>query len=754
MSRRRPAPRRSGALPKPVVNARASHGVSPRYAIAALGALVLFAVAAWYWWPRTPATTASSDGPDVLLVTIDTLRADHVGCYGDARASTPTIDALAARGVRFAEGVAQVPLTLPSHASILTGVTPLVHGVRDNAGFALGPSLPTLAEAFRDAGYDTAAFVSGFPLHHRFGLARGFADYDDRFPRGADSSRLPYIERRADQTLAAASEWLGRRTRAERPLFVWLHLFDPHAPYEPPEPQRSRFLDRPYDGEVAFTDAQLGEFLAAWRAARPSREPLVLLTADHGEGLGEHGEPTHGLFIYDSTIRVPLILAGPGVPAGKVVNGAAPSIDIAPTLLDFAGQRPMKGVEGHSLRAALQAGRAGGEPVYIESLFGRLGFGWAPLYGWRQRGLMFIDAPRPELYDTARDSAQATNLIHDRQDEASRMRRAVQAAVSKAPEARPAAASRETSERLRSLGYVAGGPIGEPSLRDPKDLAGLAARIENAMAVERTDPAKAAAEFRAALREDPANTVARRHLAIALSAARQFGAAAAELQGLVASGDASLETLTLLGDCHRLSGRFAEALDAFGRAVAKHPEAPEGFDGQGKVLTAQGRTEEARGAFEQALRVAPDDAEGLEGLADLALARGDLVEARARFDRLAARDPGDSAVALKRGVVLVRLGEVARAVDVFRQVVEREPANAEASLDLAGALAKSGRAGEAVGYFERAIMAGAKGPVPWNGLAMARLESGNQPGAVEALRESLRAKPDQSSIRELLNRLQ
>jgi tetratricopeptide (TPR) repeat protein len=501
-------------------------------------------------------------------------------------------------------------------------------------------------------------------------------------------------------------------------------------------------------------DAQVAAFLARWRTLRPGREPLIALTADHGEGLGEHGEPTHGLFIYDSTIRVPLIVSGPGVRAGTVVKGAVRTIDIAPTLLDLAGLRPMRRVEGHSLRRAIVSGRADDEPAYAESLFGRLGFGWAPLHGWRDRGLMLIDAPRPEIYDTSNDPAQARNLAAGRGGDLARMRRALQAAVARAPEAKPSTPSPETSERLRSLGYVASGPVGSPSLRDPKDFAALAALVETAISLERANPAKAAADLRTALKDDPDNAVARRHLAMALVNARRFDAAAGELTILLAAGDDSLETLTLLGDSYRLSGRLAQALDTFTWAVSKDGNAPEGYNGQGKVLTGLGRTEDARRAFERALQAAPDDAEALEGLADLALARGDLAEAQRQLDALAQRDPDDSRVALKRGVVLVRLGELDGAIAIFRAVADREPANAEAAVDLGGALAKSGRAAEAVPYFERAITAGAGGPVVWNGLAMARLETGNQAGAVQALRQSLRARPDQPNIKDMLERLQ
>jgi choline-sulfatase len=716
--------------------------------------LALIALAAWRWWPG--AGPAASH-PNVLLITIDTLRADHLGCYGDRDAATPTLDALAAGGVRFPDAVAHVPLTLPSHATILTGVTPLRHGVRDNAGFVLGPSLRTLAEQFRAGGYETVAFVSGFPVHHRFGLGRGFEVYEDRFPHGDDPTRPPYIERRADQTVAATIAWLNRRPAGtdRRPFFLWLHLFDPHAPYDPPEPFRSRFSARPYDGEVAFADAQIGVLLDRLKQAGLRGQTLVLATSDHGEGLGEHGEPTHGLFIYDSTVRVPLILAGPGVPTGRTVATLARGIDIAPTLLDLARLPALPEAEGRSLQATWARRTTANEPAYIESLFGRLSFGWAPLHGWRDRQLMFIDAPRAELYDVAADPGQLRDLSGTRTADADRYRRIIEAAVARAPAAQPGSTGREARDRLRSLGYTgASGPIANPSLRDPKDSAALAVRIENAMAVERADPGKAVDEFRAVLEEDPSNPLARRHLAVALTAERRFEDALAELKQLVAAGDTGAETLVFMGDCYRLSGRNEEALDAFRQAAARDPQIPEPINGQGKSLVALGRRDEARQAFERALRLASADPEALGGLADLAIERGDLTEARTRLELLHARDVDDTSATLRLGVVLVRLGELEPAIELFARVVASQPSNVDAAVDLGGALAKAGRPAEAVPYFERAIAAGARSLIVWNSLGFARLESGNQAGAIDALRHSLRVKPDQPNIVAMLRKLE
>jgi len=723
--------------------------------IGAAALTVVLAVPAWFWYTGRVWKRAADRPVSVVLIIIDTLRADRLGCYGDTAAATPVLDALAARGARFPTAVMHVPLTLPSHASILTGVTPLIHGVRDNAGFVLGPALPTIAERFRIAGYDTAAFVAGFPVHRRFGLARGFDVYDDRFPRGDDPTKLPYVERRADATVAAALAWVQQASAVpSKPFFIWVHLFDPHAPYEPPEPYLSRFRGRPYDGEIAYTDAQVGALLDGIGRARPDDPLLVLATSDHGESLGEHGEPTHGLFIYDSTTRVPLILAGPGVPAGRVVPTLARGIDIAPTLLDLAHLPPLAGAEGRSLAPAFAGPDAAtDEPAYVESLYARLGFGWAPLYGWRERDWLYVEAPQRELYDVKLDAGQVHNIAGERAAETARFRRAIEAAVAKGRPAEPATQPRDASERLRSLGYASGGLVANPTLRDPKALIAVAVRIENALASERTDAAKAAEEFRAVLKDDPANPVARRHLAIALSEARRFPEAIAEFTRLMADGNATHETLISLSDNYRLSGRLEDALDTARQAAGKDPTTPDGADAMGKALVMLGRKEEARAAFERALAIQSDDPDALTGLADLAIDRGEFSEARVRLEALAARDPADVAVALKLGVVLVRLGQLDPAIALFGRVVAARPNSAEALTNLAGALAKAGRPADAVPYFERAVEAGAVNPVVLNGLGFAKLESGDTPGAVAALRRSLGLKPDQPNVAAVLQKI-
>ena len=500
-------------------------------------AIAIAAGVAIFIWLRPVAR------PNVILITIDTLRADHLGVYGDHDAATPTLDALARRGVRFADVVSPAPLTLPSHTSILTGLTPARHGVRNNPEFAVSESVPTLAERFHAAGYATAAFVSGFPLSRRFGLARGFDVYDDRFPRGDAASPAPYTERRADGTVAAVRAWFDRerREQSRRPYLLWVHFFDPHRPYDPPEPFRDRFSN-PYDGEIAFVDQAVADVLTA--AGDPdATHTIVAVTADHGEALDEHGEPTHGLFIYSSTIRVPLILAGPAIPPGVVVEPFVRLIDITPTLLDLTRLAALPGIEGRSLAPLIAAGSqpADPEPAYFESLFGRLCCGWAPLYGWREGSWAYIDAPQPELYDVDRRSGAA----HQCCGGAPRGSGAV-------PAVRPG--DRGIVERnpvAPRYGVGKGAGVGGVFQRQ-RDGQGLASRSEGhggacgANGGGHRARARAAGVRRGGAqsrdRRRPGNALARRHLAIALSALRDYPGAIREIEALQQLGDMSLET--------------------------------------------------------------------------------------------------------------------------------------------------------------------------------------------------------------------
>src|SRR3954462_148023 len=694
-----------------------------------------------------------SSRPNVLLVTIDTLRADHVGSYGYDKASTPTIDALARRGVRFETAVAHVPLTGPSHASILTGQTPLGHGFRNNSGFILAPSVKTVAQDFRTAGYHTAGFVSGFPLDRRFGFDRGFETYDDHLPKGNDLRRTPYVERFADATTDAVLRWLAtpREGPQAAPWFVWVHYYDPHAPYEPPAADLAeRYRQSPYDGEIAFVDRQLGRLLQTLDVGGETSRTIVLVTADHGESLGEHGEGTHGIFLYDATLRVPWIMAGPQIAAGRVSRTLARSMDVLPTLLDYAGLPQRGDVDGRSLRRAADGEQMSDAPAYAESLYSELELGWAPLHAWRTAGFKFIKAPHPELYDLQNDPSEKGNRAGELSARVSDLSSQLEVALRHpTPSALAQSVDAETAERLRALGYVSGGRTARPAggaLRDPKDGIRLLPKLNRGMSAARSVPELAIRELTDVLHEDPGLFMARRTRAVAYAAAGKHDLAIADLRVLDKEGQLTPEDAVVLGDNLRSAGRLDEAALILQRAERENPTFPQPLISLAAVRIQQRKYDEAAAACERVLKMVPDQIEALRHLGDLAVLREDFDAAAARYARILEMDAGDVAAMTKLGVVRMRSGHPDEAMRLFREAIAREPGNAEALLYLAGALASSGRSADALPFFERAVKADAASTMALNGLGLARLDVGDKAGAAAASRQSLRLDPKQEEI--------
>ena len=701
------------------------------------------------------STSPVPSRPNVLLVTIDTLRADHVGCYGYGAASTPTIDALAKRGIRFETAVAHAPLTGPSHASILTGQTPLGHGFRNNSGYVLTPEGRTAAQDFRLAGYRTAAFVSGFPLDRRFGFDRGFDTYDDHLPKGNDRRRTPYVERFADATTDAALHWLASPVpgggQQPAPWFLWVHYYDPHAPYEPPGDLAKRYQRAPYDGEIAFVDQQLGRLLHALDERNETGRTVVLVTADHGESLGEHGEGTHGIFIYDATLRVPWVMAGPLITAGRVSKTVARSIDVLPTLADYAGLPQRTDLEGRSLRPAIDGHEMGEAPTYAESLYPEVELGWAPLHAWRASGFKFIKAPKPELYDMEKDPSETTNRAAEERARAEDLGGKLEMALRRpTPTAAAApAVDAEAAERLRALGYASGGRLvrrAGAALRDPKDGIRLLPRLNRGMSAARTEPELAIRELTSVLAKDPGLFMARRTRAVAYTAAARHDLAIADLRVLDKEGQLTPEDAIVLGDNLRSAGRFEEASLILERAQRENPTFPQPLISLAEVRIQEHKYDEAAALCERVLKLVPDHIEALRRLGDLALLREDLGSAAGRYARIVELDAGDVSAMTKLGTIRMRGGRREEAMGLFRQAIERDPGNSEALLYLAGALASAGRAAEALPYFERAIAADPASTMALNGLGLTRLAVGDKAGAVTAFRRSLRLDPKQEDI--------
>ena len=443
----------------------------------------------------TPRAVQRNPGLSVLLITIDTLRADAVGAYGNRAAVTPWMDRLAREGVRFDQARAQNVVTLPSHANILSGRYPLDHGIRDNAAFRFPVEKDTMATILHRAGYRTAAFVSAFPLDSRFGLDRGFDLYDDRL--GDPEKRAGFLmqERSGARTIAAARDWIAAQGQTK--TFVWVHLYEPHFPYAPPEPFATRFASDLYHGEVSFTDSLLQPLLEPLLTQGKQGGTLVVLTGDHGEGLGEHGEATHGIFAYETTLRVPLILFAPGIIAPREISRSVRHIDILPTVLDALKVAGPDGLPGRSLLPSANGTKEASEPSYFEAMSSALNRGWAPLAGLVRDRYKLIDLPIPELFDLASDPHEARNLAATEPERLTELR-AQLAGVRVADRglARQAE-SADTRERLRALGYIASSSApavkGAPTQADdPKRLIQVDADLEEVVTLyEGGDPGSA-----------------------------------------------------------------------------------------------------------------------------------------------------------------------------------------------------------------------------------------------------------------------
>ncbi|HYH44400.1 MAG TPA: sulfatase-like hydrolase/transferase [Thermoanaerobaculia bacterium] len=623
-----------------------------------------------------PAAAPGAPPPSLLLLTLDTTRADALGCYGAAR-PTPALDALAARGVRFARALTASPLTLPAHASLLTGLDPPAHGVHDNGAAVLPADLPTLATALQGRGYATAAFVSSRVLDRRFGLGRGFSVYDDRMA-AEQIGEYGYPERDARQVTAAALGWLGRRP-AGKPAFLWVHFYDPHAPYEAPGTVAGRgpsTARAAYDAEVAFMDREIGRLLAAL----PSGERwLVAAVGDHGEGLGEHGERGHGLFLYRASLEVPLLLAGPGVPAGRVVGETVATRRLAPTLLRLLGAPASKSwgtpLPGFGPAAAKP------ETVYSETYLPATAYGWSALTALSDARWRLIAAPKPELYDYVADPAERRNRISESRQEARRLRdELVVRAKTGRRETPRAAEDGELAAALRSLGYMSGasGGVRSGGGIDPKDGVAMLGELDRAKQLLRTGRAREAAGL---------------------------------LADLVRRSPGNVPFLTQLGAAQLQSGQGEAALATYRKAAEANPGLDLLHVNLAEALRALGRREEARKEYELALKLNPRSAGAWLRLAEIAEAGGQEGEARRVLRRAVAAGTESASVLTRLAVLEAAAGDRGAAERAARQATEVAPGWAPAWLELGKILVGRGERVEGKRSLEQAVAMAPGSPV-------------------------------------------
>jgi arylsulfatase A-like enzyme/tetratricopeptide (TPR) repeat protein len=708
------------------------------------GALLAGALA--LLWARRPEPPAKErvrrlwaargvEKPNVVLITLDTTRADHLGCYGDAEATTPNLDALAQGGVVFEQASAVAPLTLPAHSSIMTGMYPTHHGVRINGNTALGQEQKTLAEALAARGYDTGAFIAAFVLDGRWGLKQGFKVYDDRFDLAKYKHLdLGGVQRPANEVMDAALEWMQARKQA--PFFAWIHLYDPHSPYEPPEPFRTQHGQRGlaglYDGEIAFADQQVGRCVSWLRSSGGDQRTIVVVMGDHGEGLGSHGEGTHGYFVYDYALHVPFIVTTPLAELrGVRVASQVSAVDVFPTVLALSGTDPAGEVHGRSLLPLmLHPGTDSEAYAYGESLTPNLQFGWSALHSLRSSRYKLIKAPRPELYDLSTDPEERTNVFERKaelgRDLMRRLDRLIEETGRRAPTPEAANLDQETVERLAALGYV-GAPVAakrsdaSQPLADPKDKLDIFSSVQEAGELITKDQHAAAAEMlESALREEPGMPQARLMLGTAYAEVGRAREAKAQFDQVLKDDPGSVQALiglaglllqedkiedvivlckrtlsldernaqayTLLGEAYAAQRNPAQALPSFEKAVEIQPKLTRnGINLAGALIEVKqyGRAETL---LEEIVKEHPRFPFAQFNLGLLHEEQGRLQQAHDAYAAEVSAYPRHFKARFNLGRVLFALGERRAAIEQMREVTRLAPKQAEGHLFLARGL--------------------------------------------------------------------
>jgi len=568
--------------------------------------------------------------PNIILVTLDTTRADHLSIYGNKSVETPHLEQLAREGILFEQCVSSSPFTLPSHCSILTGLLPTYHGVRINGNTALADSHLTLAEKLGESGYRCGAFIGAFVLDGRWGLKQGFHHYDDQFDlEKYKRLDLGLVQRRGDVVVDAALHWMNEQK--EVPFFAWIHLYDPHVPYEPPEPYLSRYSGRGmpglYDGEIAFMDEQIGR-IDRWMKELPhSADTVMALIGDHGEGLGEHGETTHGYYIYDYAVRVPLLLVT-SIPRlqGIRVPAQVRTIDLYPTLLEAVGISLPEPLHGQSLLPLVFAPKQGqSRPAYSESLAPNIQFGWSPLYSLRKYPLKFIEAPRPELYELENDPGELSDIKLKRSVEMKRMQQELKRLIEEtgrgAPPTQVADLDRETMNRLASLGYLGSTTTtasieSGQKLADPKDKYAVYEAVTQAsewIAQEKITEAVAVLEN--ALREDPAITQARLFLATCYQKQKRLAEAKAQLDVILQSDSNHIQSLITLANILLQERKEDDVLAICRKAIAVDPKSSQAYMLIGDIYLGRKDYAEALPNVQKAVDIQPKMTQSRQNLA-------------------------------------------------------------------------------------------------------------------------------------------
>jgi arylsulfatase A-like enzyme/Flp pilus assembly protein TadD len=637
---------------------------------------------------------------NVLLITLDTTRADRLGSYGYAKAKTPNLDSLARNGARFENVTCQVPLTLPSHCSIMTGTYPFSHGVHGNGNYELAADKLTIAEVLKERGFRTGAVVASFSVDSRFGLAQGFDVYDDDIQPG-----LPFkpmnSERKGEEVVKVFSSWMDRA--GGEPFFAWVHFFDPHLPYDPPSPFKEEFAAEPYDGEIAYMDACVGKVIEKLRGKNLLGRTLIVVAGDHGEAFGERVETGHGLFLYDDTMRVPLIFYSENrIPPGKVIRSRVRLIDVFPSIMDLLGLPKPAPVQGTSLVPTIEGRQRGDLESYIESFYPRDYFGWSELVGLIKDDWKYIRAPKPELYNLKTDPGELSNSFASSGRVASSMNAQLEELI-KGSAGLAAAKGRkltaEEEERLRSLGYTSFAGAGAKSeYPDPKDKLDLLKLIQQAQGCDFEGKYEEAVDIYkqiVPLIPDAASSYV--GLALAQARLKRFDEAIQTLQLGIARIPDSVVLLSRLGHTYLVTNRFQEAYDTMAKVLQLDPKYVEALTVEAGVMDTFGKKEEARRFYERAIAIEPNNLFLRMSYAMNLASSGLIDRAIDAYKKLCEDYPEDASLRQYLGIAYGLKGDYPSAIEILKQAVTIRP-TPTAYFNLAVAYRNTGDIKEAVRY--------------------------------------------------------
>jgi arylsulfatase A-like enzyme/Flp pilus assembly protein TadD len=682
--------------------------------IVSIVAAALFpAVAAAAGAPASKPARApkSPPRPNVILITIDTLRADHVGCYGAQSVKTPTLDGLARDGVVFERAISQVPLTWPSHAVILTGTYPFQNGVQDFTGQPLAPQFRSVAQAFKQAGYATGAVVSAFVLDRSWGLGRGFDFYDDAFSAEAFQKKdIGLVDRRAEESVAHALAWLKKTPR--QPFFLWLHLYDPHNPYNPPEPYRTEYKSHLYDGEIAYADHELGRLIAWLKQSKLYDSSLIVALSDHGESLGEHGEDEHGFFVYNATVHVPLIVKPP---AGSNIrpNRRREPVEtaaVAPSLLQLASVRDSIKRQFQS-RGLFAADPANSDPAYSETLYPFSSFGWSPLHGLENERFHYIDAPQPELYDLEADPGETRNLVAQQPATVAVLKEKLQQRLAHNPFTRQDAnagnLSPDAQEKLRALGYFGFRAAVSPEalkqgLADPKDKLGEFNAILKAQdAFQRGDAGQAEALLASVQKQDPKMYVIPFLLGESALRKQDWQHAAEQFQRTLELNPNFDNAMTGMARALAKLGRAGDAKTWLNKALLNNPQNYRAWYELG-TLEAKANPSIALEDWNKALAIQPNFAFLQRDVGMLQFQQKNYAAAVTHLSRASQLGLNEAPLYNFLGIALSQTGQVERAAASYRKALDLDPSLAEAHLNLAYAYERLNKRPQAVAEYDKA----------------------------------------------------